>query len=524
MQAVSGSVPTFFARRATGLVRELGTFDAFNLCFAAIVVPIGATQAFLFAPALFPGANLVISFLIATIMALCFGMVYMYFAASMPRSGGDYVWVSRTLHPLLGFTVNVVLTFVPLSWVALDAALQIGYFAPSIAYLMGVKNFSLTQGQEFWIGTAINAFFFAVMLGGLRRIARLMLVLFVVVQIGTLVWIILMLGQPHSAFVNAFNTASGTDYASFMSQATKGGYVTAAATGATLLGVIYAFQFFVGFNWTGYFAGEVKNVTRTVVISILGTLVVTAIVYTVASAAFYKYYGFDFAGAAVSWFNNGASTYPLNFPPYIANLAYFLSDNVIIRWLIPITFLISVLWAIPVLLIVASRNILAWSFDGLIPSWVSRVNERWNVPINSQLVVALAVEVLLLLEIYTQFWAWLINWIAVMALAFLVVCIAAVVFPYRRPDVFKASPAFVQRRIGGVPVMSVFGVLGAIAELILIGIALSTPAIGGAVTWNSLLYAAVVPAAAIVYFLIWRAVKSRQGINLSYLATEIPPE
>src|ERR1700730_18877881 len=102
MDAVADrSVPlgAVYSRNSTGLVRDLNGFDAFNLCFSAVAVPIGITQAFLFAPALFPGINVAWSFVVATVMALFFGLVYLYFTQWMPRAGGDYVWVSRILHP-----------------------------------------------------------------------------------------------------------------------------------------------------------------------------------------------------------------------------------------------------------------------------------------------------------------------------------------------------------------------------------------------------------------------------------------
>ena len=96
MSTVSGST-SVFVRNATGLVRELSPFDAFNLVFSAVLIPVGITQVLSFAPTFWPGANVLLSFLFSIPLVLCFGLVYLYFTVAMPRSGGDYVWVSRVL-------------------------------------------------------------------------------------------------------------------------------------------------------------------------------------------------------------------------------------------------------------------------------------------------------------------------------------------------------------------------------------------------------------------------------------------
>ncbi len=66
-----------FVRNATGLVRELSAFDAFNLVFSAVLIPVGITQVMGFTPQFWPHANMLVSFAIATPLVACFGLVYL---------------------------------------------------------------------------------------------------------------------------------------------------------------------------------------------------------------------------------------------------------------------------------------------------------------------------------------------------------------------------------------------------------------------------------------------------------------
>jgi hypothetical protein len=76
-------------RNATGLVRELSAFDAFNLVFSAVLIPVAITEVMAFTPMFWPHANMLLSFLFATPLVLTCGLVYLYFTLIMPRSGGD---------------------------------------------------------------------------------------------------------------------------------------------------------------------------------------------------------------------------------------------------------------------------------------------------------------------------------------------------------------------------------------------------------------------------------------------------
>ena len=96
-----------FVRQSTGLVREASALDAtiFNAVFSA---PVGATLAWgVFASlTLFPGADIVTATVISGVINIPVIIMMALLASSMPRTGGDYVWVSRILSPPLALISN----------------------------------------------------------------------------------------------------------------------------------------------------------------------------------------------------------------------------------------------------------------------------------------------------------------------------------------------------------------------------------------------------------------------------------
>jgi len=103
MATEASAPPEVFARKATGLRREASALDIFIYNTNNQNVGIGVTFMVLLIPALYVGGSMVTATILAGILALPMAGVYAYFAAAMPRSGGDYIYISRTLHPFLGF-------------------------------------------------------------------------------------------------------------------------------------------------------------------------------------------------------------------------------------------------------------------------------------------------------------------------------------------------------------------------------------------------------------------------------------
>ncbi len=106
--ATTGSTSRLFVRNSTGLVRTASALDA-TIFNAVISAPIGSTLAWsiFFTLVAFPGADPVGVLIITLIINIPVLIMFALLGASMPRVGGDYVWVSRVLSPPLALISNL---------------------------------------------------------------------------------------------------------------------------------------------------------------------------------------------------------------------------------------------------------------------------------------------------------------------------------------------------------------------------------------------------------------------------------
>jgi amino acid transporter len=114
---VSGET-RFYVRRSSGLIRTISGRSALiaNLVGMGILVNIFWVY---YASALYPNADLPSTVFIAMVLNLLIAYVYWMLATAMPRTGGDYVYVSRIFHPALGFMENLMFVVIMISWAGL---------------------------------------------------------------------------------------------------------------------------------------------------------------------------------------------------------------------------------------------------------------------------------------------------------------------------------------------------------------------------------------------------------------------
>lgn len=534
----STSTPVFI-RQATGLVRELSWFDTFIMVFAILNVPLGLSQVSAFVPVNYPNANLPLAFLISAPAMLTIGMVYALFTSAMPRSGGDYVWTSRVLHPAIGFGINFFVTFILLASAGANSLFMATWFLPPVFHILGMDGLAAfsadtTGWGALTVGTLVTLLLLVVFLLGLRRVRQIMFGLFVFIMLGTVFWIALLLILPHSDFVALFNAGQGNGaYQKVLDAASKNGYqlLPGVAFLNTFYAIIYCFQSYNGFQNSGYFSGEIKQASSSALKATLAALIFGAIGFSLGIFAINKYFGFEFISALSATGLTFPNSAALPFPAVMSSLALFITDNGFVHLIIALTFLATIFWIQPPAVLIGTRNLFAWSFDRILPDRLASVNERLHSPVVATVVIAIVVELFTYITIKTNYFGQLLGLAAFSALVGVIVSIAAAIFPFRRPDIFEKAPAVVRARFLGIPAITIWGSLSVIVSGTLCYIAFTSSAFGGS---SNLLDPAflkgvglsalgiVIPA--LLYF-VSRAISSNsRKLDIAQAFKEIPPE
>lgn len=540
-RSAPGAAPGAYARKATGLVREVSPFSTFVFNMAGQPTSVFLATSIFFTLGAYPGGSIWLGFAMALVVAIALCVCYGLFTSAIPRSGGDYVLVSRVTHPVLGlvssffWTSGVILSiaFIALAFVTVGlgpSLTAVGLVSGHNSLVTAGNDLATSQGWQFGIGTALILVSAVLLAGGWRWTTRIMNGFWALMMLGLATVFFVLLFKSHSGFVNSFNQFAGSitgepdTYGSIISNAHKEGVSTDPSFSMNNTWPTWAaICSLTLFSWLSiYISGEVRRARDTTQMKVmsLATLVHVGIAVVLAAVFFWKF-GHDFFVAI-----NGLSeseSYPFAAPPYYTFLTSIAGGSTVLSWWLLITFAA----AFPLLMIpnitIAVRTFFAWALDGLLPSRISQVSARTHAPNYAiGLVVILSIAVLgWAVKNGETFFEILIEAVVVQLVAMILIGIAAVLLPYRRPDAWRASAT--TQRFLGIPLVAFAGGVVAVLLAGLFFVYMHYPDIG-LDKGQFFRDAGIVLAAALLTFFVARTARRRQGVDVDKLAAEIPPE
>ena len=187
-------------------------------------------------------------------------------------------------------------------------------------------------------------------------------------------------------------------------------------------------------------------------------------------------------------------------------------------------------WSLPAMVgntFMPIRSVFAWAFDRLLPEKLAEVNERTHSPVPAILLVMGLVTAMLAWSVLsTDFFTWLALGVEAGVVCVVIVGIAAILFPSRRPDLYQASPANI--KFAGIPVLYIVAPLSILVMLFLVWLTVTYPALALAGNpdnlWQIPAFMGMIVVIGLMLYYGAKAVRSSQGIDVDLVYRELPPE
>jgi APA family basic amino acid/polyamine antiporter len=568
----SSKKPSYFARDATGLVRSMNWVDLMFLN----VVSFGGAWSIIYAATYAPyyGGDPAVSLLITAPGILALLGVYYVFNVTMPRSGGDYVYTSRVIHPAIGFAANFVgYTIFLWFWIGDAASL---FSSSGLSQTMnvygGLTGQSWATNLSSWVGLPVNnlilgtiaIFGFAAIVIVSSRLYFWIQNIFMTIAVLSLAAIAVLLLASlanTSAFVTSFNryaansgltpdpytnlTASGASFAP-----TSGISPTNFNAAVLLVPLWFTVLFWVFVS--NYLGGETKQVKTTARRALFGSFAIIFIATLVIMETLYYSLGphsYNFLlGLDNVYYGYAPNT--LGVVPNLSLVVAILANNPYIVLFLAVGIVSGFILVAPQCMVLMSRILFSYSFDRLVPTSIADVNSRFATPVKAILVAALGGEVMLVFlsnilskgttagnsaqgTAFTALSLYTYAGLATIGLTFIFVSLSAIFFPWRRKDLYNQSAA-IKRKIAGVPVITWLGLVALIYSVATIVwysydytfYTFGCPA-GLAAGCDYKYFIIILPVAFVVavgYYFGVRAYRISKGMPFDKVFAEIPPE
>ncbi len=532
-----------FVRQSTGLVREASALDAtiFNAVFSA---PVGATLAIgvLWALSAFPGADPVWATIIAVVLNIPVLIMMALLASSMPRTGGDYVWVSRILAPPLAMVSNLAAALSAMIgatfWARFFPVFALGPILVSLGVLFDNStlvewgtNFQTKNEWVFLGGVSMILLVTAILIAGLKTTFRWQNAFWIIATFGTFVAFLAFLVGDSAGFNSNFDALNakfggGTTAAVIDAAKTAGAAPHPTDISATAPTVFALMVFMMWSWWSVYLSGELKSASsrRRQLSVMFGGLIWDGLFILIGLILFFKVVPYDLAAALNT---AGNTAYAIPSGPWYQFLSSLVQNIPVLALVILGSFLF---WSLPAMVgntFMPIRSVFAWSFDRLLPEKFAEVNERTHSPVPAILLIMAVVTGMLAWSVLsTDFFTWLALGVEAGVVCIVIVGIAALAFPSRRPDLYQASPANV--RFLGVPVLYIVAPLAILVMLFLTWCTVAFPglALAGNMDnlWQIPAFMGMIVVIGLAIFYGAKFIRRSQGIDIDLVYRELPPE
>jgi amino acid transporter len=529
-----------FLRDASGVVRNVKLSDTFIYNVGLINIGIGIAFILLLGPAFYAGANLLLSVVITAVFCAIQALTYYFFSVSMPRSGGVYTFLSRAIHPAVGFVMSFNMVFWLLFFSAVSATylgnLGLGPFFAVLGDVTGsatltswgaaltpaAGTFLSSTVGTFAIGTAAIVLSVVILTTGMRTYFRVQWVAMIIAFLGIAALVVVLFTTSQETFVANFNAFTGGDvtYQGVIATAQENGWATAELSlGATLSFMVWPFYPLAFSIMSSSFAGEIKNVEKSQLYGMPGAVVTSGVIFLIVTVGAYNTIGYDFLGA-IGYNFFVAPSGSTEVMPWIGLLASIANGNLAVIALIGLGFVMWTWFWIPGCMLYGTRSMLAWSIDRVAPDKLGEVNPKYHTPVASTILAGALAEILLFAYTFVDVTQALVG-IGAMTITFAITGIGAAVFPYRRTEMFENSP--VNYRVAGIPVMSILGLLTFGYMTLMVYFFFTDPLIGAGSPTAAAVAVGVLVVGLLIYYGM-RAYRKRQGIDIDRAFEEIPVE
>lgn len=514
-----------FTRKSSGLVKGLSWIDIFIIVISA---PAGSGILYysVSAAASYPGGNVGLSFLIGLLIFLPVIYLASISADLIPRSGSLYVFISRTIHPSVGFLsaslffLGYTLTIGVIAFIVVNVVggilVSYGVLA-DIGILKSIGSFLQNKYISTVGGCMIVFLTWGIVLRGVRMFKIVMHVLFYITILSVIVSIGYFFFTENIPF--SFDTVWGNEkYQQIIDLATQNGWGAPSFSWQSTLNLLLVVMFsYGGLELISYSSGEIstqrkKNLRAYIFAGLMLGLIYIAISFSV------KYAFGDFISAYSYLYSNYQKELETIFIPIAPSIPFYITSVIPNPWIgIPLSIGLT-FWLVNTLIpyfFAPSRIIFAFAMDRIVPENMANVSRKRGAPTNAShltLVFALLGVFFNLFNVGTVLGTILFSALFVYWLYGL----SAMLLPYTNPVLFERC--ILKKSLFTIPLLSWLGGLVFLIGWFVIFISAKQMTFGISITLCGLM------AGSMIYYVARLGILKNRGINAHETFTQLPPD